>query len=270
MRGADGNYCWHLAIAKFLHDEENASSLWVITLTNIHDQKVIDEKKDEFIGIASHELKTPLTSAKAYTQLLQSTLKGGENAEALHYVNKASIFIDRLNSLVSELLDITKIQHNKLQLTITEFDFDALLDETIEFIQASETTHIITKHGKANLIHGDAGRIQQVIINLLSNAIKYSPGSNHIELNVSGQSNSVTVSVIDEGIGIPGSDLEKVFERFYRVESNSSKFQGLGIGLFISAEIIKRHKGKMWVESESGKGAKFYFIIPKKQAQESK
>lgn len=263
FKRADSEYLWHLAIAKPLYDEERHNILmWIITFTNIHDQKMMDEKKDEFIGIASHELKTPLTSAKAYTQLLQSLMKNEKNEEALLYVKKANLFIDRLNNLITELLDISKIQHGKLMLKITQFNFNEMLKETIEFMQAS-TKHTIRLSGFATKpIKGDKERIQQVLINLLSNAVKYSPDASFVDVTISQTQNQLQVDVKDYGIGIPKTDLNRIFERFYRVQDNATKFQGLGIGLFISAEIVRRHNGNIWVESNPHKGSTFHFSLP--------
>ena len=263
----DGQYFWHLVIAKPIMDEDNSVFMWILTFTNIHDQKMMDEKKDEFIGIASHELKTPLTSVKAYTQLLHSLLKNEKNEEALFYIKKANLFIDKLNSLISELLDITKMQHGKLSLTISEFNFGELLKETVDFMQASSPKHTIYVKGNADVvIKADKERIQQVLVNFINNAIKYSPEADKVEITVSTDENNLTVGVRDFGIGIPAIDINKVFERFYRVQDNATKFQGLGIGLFISSEIIKRHHGEIRAESELNKGSVFYFSLPLKEA----
>ena len=222
------------------------------------------EKKDEFIGIASHELKTPLTSAKAYVQLLEATLDDVDhNRDAIIYAQKANSSIDRLNNLISELLDISKIQHGKLQMNLSEFNFNDLLKESIDLMQASFSRHAIYLSGIGNvIIRADKERIHQVLINLLSNAIKYSPASIRIDVKVSIQKDEIVVAVIDYGVGIPKTDLQKIFDKFYRVEDKATRFQGLGIGLFICAEIIQRHHGKIWAESTPGTGSAFYFTLP--------
>ena len=238
-------------------------TFWIITFTNIHDQKMLTEKKDEFIGIASHELKTPLTSAKAYIQLLHSILENKEGNEALFYAQKANTSIDKLNSLITDLLDISKIQHNKLQLNISDFNFEELLVESIELMQATSSKHAIYLTGSANtMVRADKDRIHQVLINLLSNAIKYSPASIRIDVSVSVLHNEIMVGVIDYGVGIPMTDFKKIFDKFYRVEEKATQFQGLGIGLFICAEIVQRHGGKIWVESSPGNGSSFFFKLP--------
>jgi PAS domain S-box-containing protein len=264
FRRSDGEYLWHLIIAKpVMKKPDDYFDIWIITLTNIHDQKLMEEKKDEFIGIASHELKTPLTSAKAYAQMLQMLLKNSANEEALMYVKRTNLFIDRLNNLIAELLDITKIQHGKLQMHPAPFDFNSMVEDTIEIIQHTKPKHHIHLYGAAthNVI-GDRDRIQQVLINLLTNAIKYSPEADQVDINIINEKNRLCVKVKDFGIGIPKPDQQKIFDRFYRVEDKATKFQGLGIGLFISAEIIRRHDGDIWVESLPGKGSTFYFTLP--------
>ena len=263
LRRTDGEYFWHLVIAKLLYHLEAQMTFWIVTFTNIDDQKKLTEKKDEFIGIASHELKTPLTSAKAYIQLLHSVLEYKEDNEALLYAQKANTSIDRLNNLITELLDISKIQHNKLQLNISDFNLEELLVESIELMQATSSKHAIYLTGSAKiLVRADKERIHQVLINLLSNAIKYSPASIRIDVRVSVQYNEIVVGVIDYGVGIPITDHKKVFDKFYRVEEKATQFQGLGIGLFICAEIVHRHGGKIWVESSPGNGSSFFFKLP--------
>jgi PAS domain S-box-containing protein len=264
LKRADGEYLWHLAIAELLTKGGSVSEdVWIITLTNIHNQKLIDEKKDEFIGIASHELKTPLTSVKGYVQIVQTLLAKENHSTALKYIQKANQFIDRLHSLISELLDITKIHHGKLLLKQSEFNFNQILTETIEIINPSSSNHTIEVVGQIdNIVVGDKERIQQVLINLLSNAIKYSPNANKVEVYLQNFPDHLHISVKDYGIGIPRPDQKKIFDKFYRVEDNSKQFQGLGIGLFIAAEIIRRHKGEIWVEGEPGKGSTFHFTLP--------
>ena len=261
----DGEYLWHLTRAVALKDEDGKIKMWLGSKTEIHDQKTKEQAKDEFISIASHEMKTPLTIAKAYLQLLEISLdKDNENANL--YAKKASQSVARLNELITELLDVSKIQHGKLDYNISTFNFNELVDNTVADIQQTSPKHTIIKSGKIlQQVTGDKDRLQQVIINLLSNAIKYSPDSLDVYINIAEKNSAVEVSVKDNGIGISRQHLEKIFDRYYRVEEHAIAFQGLGIGLFISYEIIQRHHGKFWVESEPGKGSTFYFSLPVSQ-----
>ncbi len=265
-RKSDGTYRWHLARATAIKNDDNKIISWVGAATDIHDQKMKEQKKDEFISIASHEMKTPLTTVKAYLQLIEMVLSENKNNEkASLYAKKASLSVTRLNELISELLDVSKIQSGKLDYNFTTFNFDEMIDTTIENMQYSSPFHSILKTGSVHQkITGDKDRLQQVVINLLSNAIKYSPSAGKVFINVGLENGEVKVSVKDSGIGIPRHDIEKIFEKYYRVANHALQFQGLGIGLFICYEIVQRHQGKLWVESEPGKGSTFYFTLPLK------
>ncbi len=220
------------------------------------------KQRDEFISIASHEMKTPLTTAKGYLELLLSSLSE-EDPSTYLFANRANNSLDKLHDLVSELLDASKIQNGKLNYNITTFDFNEMLNVTIEDIQYSSKNHAIQKTGKVTkAVIGDRGRLQQVIINLLTNAIKYSPNADTVLVNVEEKEKVIQLSVKDFGIGIACQHINKIFGRYYRVEEHSKLFQGLGIGLYISYDIIKRHHGAMWVESEPEKGSTFYFTLP--------
>jgi len=221
------------------------------------------QKKDEFIGVASHELKTPLTSVKAYLQLLEKIEKDQPN---LTYVQKAQENINKLQKLIFDLLDVSKIQAGQLQLEIKEFNISELIMESIHDAQLSTNKHTIIKEGGMSnaIIEADRNRIEQVVVNLLSNAIKYSPTGKQIIVTSKRADGEVVVSIKDFGVGIPKADQEKVFERFYRAGSGLFGVSGFGLGLYICHEIIKRHGGRIWVESEGeeGKGSTFYFSLP--------
>jgi PAS domain S-box-containing protein len=262
LKNKEGEYRWFSVNGEPVLNAQNKIEKWVGAFTDIHDQKIKEEKKDEFISIASHEMKTPLTTAKAYLQMLELMLDNN-NDEANLYAKKASQSVERLNELISELLDVSKIRLGKLNYTITTFNFNQLLDSTVENIQLTSTTHTIIKTGKVNdEVTGDKERLQQVIINLLTNAIKYSPRADKVFINIEQENDKIKVAVKDTGIGIAQQSLDKIFEKYHRVEEHSVRFQGLGIGLFISYEIIQRHHGKLWAESEPGKGSTFYFTLP--------
>jgi PAS domain S-box-containing protein len=261
LRNKEGEYRWHFSVMIPLKNEKGEVIKWIGSVMDIHDQKLKEQKKDEFISIASHEMKTPLTSAKAYLQLVEMSLD--ENHDASLYTQKASNAVERLNKLISELLDASKIQHGKLHYNNSVFDFDRMVNDTIENVQYSSSTHKIIKKGQIEKqFFGDKDRLQQVIINLLTNAIKYSPNANEVVVEVQQANDYLQVSVVDKGIGMPEKHLKRIFERYYRVQEHSVQFQGLGIGLYISYDIIMRHNGKMWVESSLGNGSMFHFTLP--------
>jgi PAS domain S-box-containing protein len=224
--------------------------------------KLMAEKKDQFISIASHELKTPLTTIKAYTQLaLSQSSKCPENVGS--YLKKVDTYTGKLNTLINDLLDVSKLHAGKLKLTQFTKDFSVFLEEAINSIQqiTSDHTIVIHENDHANVTM-DVMRMEQVIANLISNAAKYSPGENEIVVRSHRNNDHLLISITDFGIGIAKDKQENIFTRFFRVDESEKYFSGLGIGLFISSEIISQHGGKIWVESNLGKGSTFYFSLP--------
>ncbi len=262
LRSHNGEYRWFITRAYPVKDANGNIERWIGTNTDIHDQKEKEQEKDEFIGIASHEMKTPLTTAKGYLELVLMLLSK-EDQTAFLYANKANLAVEKLHSLVTELLDVSKIQNGKLNYTISTFDFNEMVDEAIEDIQLTSKNHSLQKIGNSLLeIKGDKDRLKQVMINLLTNAVKYSPNADKVIIKVEEQLGNIQVSVQDFGVGMSSQHLNKVFEKYYRVQEHAVHFQGLGIGLYISYNIIERHEGKMWAESEPEKGSTFYFKLP--------
>jgi two-component system sensor histidine kinase/response regulator len=232
-------------------------------LEEIEFRKQAEHKKDEFISIASHELKTPLTSVKGYVQLLERSIDKGDKETIKKHLQKAQVQLEKLNELIADLLDISKIESGKLKFNKQFFNLEDLLHNIMEIMHQSNPEFTITKVGSAgDLIYGDEMRIEQVIINFLTNAIKYSPGTSEIKIYVKTDNEKLYVGIRDYGIGIGPEQQKSVFEKFYRVEETALHFQGLGIGLYISAEIIRRHGGEVGVLSTIGEGSEFYFTIP--------
>ncbi len=260
----DTNICrWHLLRAVPVKEGETIVK-WVGTFTDIEEQKKALDKKDEFISIASHELKTPLTSIKAYVHLLHSAINDESKDQAKMFIERTEKQIDKLYLLIADLLDISKIESGKLKFNKNWFNFQTLLTATIDSVrQTYPRCHIIIKGNADVEIFADDLRIEQVLINYLSNAIKYSPENDevHVEVNTS-EDNTLQVAVRDFGIGISLENRDHIFKKFFRAEASSNRFQGLGIGLYICAEIIKRHDGEFGVESNLGEGSVFSFSIP--------
>jgi two-component system sensor histidine kinase/response regulator len=232
-------------------------------LQEIEFRKQAERKKDEFISIASHELKTPLTSVKGYMQLLERNLDRGDIATVKRHLDKAQIQIEKLNDLIADLLDISKIESGKLKFNKKLFNIDTLMESVIEIIHQSNPEFTISKNGTIGKeIYGDEARIEQVVINFLTNAIKYSPGTTEVHINLELLGEKIYLGVRDFGIGIDPAMQKHVFDKFYRVEETAIRFQGLGIGLYISAEIIRRHSGEIGVKSRAEEGSEFYFYLP--------
>lgn len=220
--------------------------------------------RDEFISVASHELKTPVTSVKMFTQVLKKHSQQIGDKKAVSHLTKMDKQLNKLTELIYDLLNVSKIQAGKMEFENKMFDFDKTIQEVIVVLQQTTEKHMLIIEGETGAkVYGDAERIGQVVNNLVSNAIKYSPKAENVIIKLSKNKKNVQVDVQDFGIGMAKEHFKKIFERFYRVyDSNDKTFPGLGIGLYISGEIIKRHCGKLWVKSTPGKGSTFSFSIP--------
>lgn len=260
LRHKDGSWRW--AETVFNNQLENPEIAGIVIITHdITEMKRLERQKDDFVNFASHELKTPLTSIKAFTQLLQRKLRTKEN---LTILQRMSIQEERLVRLINDFLDVNKIQTGDLALRKSFFDLDTLLLKIIDSFRYMNISYEIVKIGKAEKqIFADEDRIEQVISNLLTNAMKYSPDVNKVVITVSQDDFGTLVSVRDFGVGIYKKDQEKIFDRFYRTErAEEARVSGFGLGLYIVREIIKGHGGTIWVESEKGKGSTFLFQLP--------
>ncbi len=236
------------------------------------EMKELEKRKDNFITIASHELKTPITSIKCYIQLLLNMVHDADAKEKVlskALLHSSLVTIDKqvskLIRLISELLDLSKIETGQFELTLQEFNLNELVEETVRDLQQTTSRHQISlQNGLEFDINGDRDRIGQVMMNLLANAIKYSPNSGTIEVAVfQSAKDKVSVSVTDFGIGIDKKEQEKIFERFYREQGDVEQtYPGFGIGLFIVREILERHHGTISVSSEKDKGSTFTFTLP--------
>jgi signal transduction histidine kinase len=229
-------------------------------LTDINDQRENEMKKDEFISIASHELRTPLTIIKAFFQI---TVKDMDPAfRSYNLIGKAARQLNRMERLIGDLLDVSRINAGKMQYNEEAFDFQQLLKDAVDNVQQIFPHHqMVIENQVSVMLHGDRHRIEQVIINLLNNAVKYSPGADEVLIRAGMNGHNLVVTIEDFGIGIDESHIGELFDRFYRVDG-SHNYQGLGLGLFISSEIIKRHRGSISVKSEPGKGSAFTFQLP--------
>jgi PAS domain S-box-containing protein len=257
---------WVFTSGKVLFDKDKPVRMLGATV-DITKRKELEKQKDEFLAIASHELKTPVTSLKAYGQMLQIMFEQKGDTASASALQKMDTQINKLTALISDLLDVTKIQSGKLVMEEAEYDFNALVNEIIEQVKLTKQGYnIIKTSNESKMVRGNKERVGQVIANLIENAIKYSPGSDKIIIKTEQKDDYVQFSVQDFGVGIPQNIQDKVFDQFFRVGGDvSNTFPGLGLGLYISSEIIKRQNGKIWVESTEGKGSTFCFEIPVKQ-----
>jgi signal transduction histidine kinase len=234
------------------------------TQSDITARKALEKQKDEFIGVASHELRTPVTSIKAYAETLYDMLLDTGDSASAELAIKLDQQVDRLRNLIHDLLDATNLTEGGGVFRQESFDLGTLVEDTVDLLQRTTKTHII-EHELDALppVVGDRDRIQQVLNNLVTNAIKYSPEANRVVIRTKSEDGKVTVSVQDFGIGMKENVQGMVFDRFFRApDPKVSTYPGLGLGLYIAAEIVKRHGGEMWVESKRGKGSTFYFTLP--------
>lgn len=259
-----GDYRWFVAHALPFKDIDGNILGWFGVCTDIEDQKREMEKKDEFISMASHELKTPVTSLKAYTQILMMNFDGNEDKMSVSMLEKMDKQIEKLTRLIGDLLDVSKANSGQLNYSYEDIDFNEMVNEVMGVMQLTTSSHKIEVNlGETSTIVGDKNRLGQVIINLVSNAVKYSPNANKIFVTSEKNGDDLKFCVQDFGIGIPASQQGKLFSRFFRVSENT--YPGLGLGLYISDEIIKRHSGVMSFVSTHGKGSTFCFTLPIKK-----
>lgn len=221
-----------------------------------------EKRKDDFLSLASHELKTPITSIKGYAQIIQRILPK-DNPKIADLFERIIRHVDHLTQLIADLLDVSTIKSGVVKIVRKQFDFDQIVRDAVEAVKPTTKTHKIEYEGASNVtITGDRVRIEQVITNLLTNAIKYSPESKSIVVYVSVVSDVVKLAVTDYGLGINIKDQERIFDRFYRVEETQKAYPGLGIGLYFCKQVIELHKGHLWVDSELGTGSTFSFTLP--------
>ncbi|HVT03428.1 MAG TPA: ATP-binding protein [Thermoanaerobaculia bacterium] len=227
--------------------------------------------KDEFLSIASHELRTPVTSIKGYTQLARTLIQENDLATSVEYLDVAIDQIDRMSRLILELLDVSRIETGRLEIRREPIEWRSLIRQVVERNHAAEPDRKFLEHlpEKTQIVHGDRDRLEQVLGNLMENAIKYSSDGTEITVRVKDEGDRVVTSISDQGIGIPADELGQVFERFHRGRHvSSSNYGGLGLGLYIAKQIVERHGGVIWVESREGQGTTFSFRMPSQAAKE--
>lgn len=231
---------------------------------DITDRVIEEKRREHFLSIASHELRSPLASIKAFNYLAKKLPGVKDNEKASEHLAKIDDKVDIVARLISDLLDVTRIRQGKLEMVPEEFDFDEFMDEVVKEMQMTLHTHKISKRGRTRkIIEADKKKITQVAINLIRNAVKYSPKAKRVEIILGSDKDNVKVAIKDYGLGISKADKERVFELYYRgTDERKEGIRGLGVGLFISEQIIRQHKGKIWVESQKNKGSTFYFTLP--------
>ncbi len=241
---------------------ENNSKKLLGTVQDISKEKQADQHKDDFISIASHELRTPITILSGTLQLLDR-IKPKDDVKVSGLIDQANKSLKKVTILIEDLLNASKMNEGQLHLNKNLFNIVEAVNECCAHINREGIYKIQVEGNLSINIYGDADRIQQVIINFVNNAIKYAPDEKLISVKAVDQGDAVRISVIDSGPGIDHEKAAHLFDRYYRVDSKGSQYSGLGLGLYISAEIIKKHGGEIGVTSENGNGSEFWFTLPK-------
>ena len=259
----DHKHQW-LSILGGCNNTEDNNCYFSGVVMDITEQKHNDLRKSRFIGMVSHELKMPLTVLKAYIQMLNTWAKKQKDHFTIGALSKAERQVKKMLNMINGLLNLSGAESGKIHLNKLDFLLDELISEVVEevkFIAASN--NIVIMPGDSVTVHADREKIEQVIINLLNNAAKYADKDLPIEISCLQVEDKVQVNIKDTGMGISSENIAKLFDPHYRVESKETeKISGFGIGLYLCAEIVKRHHGKIWVESELGKGSIFRFTLP--------
>ncbi|MFD2146168.1 PAS domain-containing sensor histidine kinase [Mucilaginibacter antarcticus] len=245
-----------------IFDDNGIINEGVGTFMDVTNRRKLIQHKDEFISVASHELKTPVTSLKLALQLLSRMKDNPLPVKMPQLIDQATKSLDKLSVLIADLLNVSKVNDDQLQLNKTLFTLSKVVDDCCYHIRANGD-YTIHKVGDLGLqVFADIDRIDQVITNFVNNAVKYAPASKQISVHITKQGNRAKVSVSDKGPGIPIEKLPHLFDRYYQADSSGNQLSGLGLGLYIAAEIIKKHGGEIGVESELGKGSDFWFTLP--------
>lgn len=257
----DGSVKWVRLQGNVHYDKEGKIKKMLGIVIDITGFKQLQQHKDDFISIASHELKTPLTSLKISIQMLER-MKNDPTSLLPRLIDQSNSSMEKISELVDELLNVTKINEGHVMLNKKKFNLADLVNESSSYVMQMGT-HELVVDGDINIeIDADENRIQQVITNFINNAIKYAPHSRQLFLEIKYNTDVVKISLRDTGPGIPAAKLPYLFERYYRVDTSGAQVSGLGLGLYISADIIKRHGGEIGADSVEGSGSTFWFTLP--------
>ena len=246
-------------------DAQGAITGAVTVVRDITRTKAMDRMKEDFLSVAAHELKTPITALKGYAQLALKRIGDlPEAGSARRFLETIDGQADRITGLVQKLLDVSRIHAGKLELQPSHFDLQALIEPIVDHMRFVSPGHMIefTK-GEPVVVVADMQRIEQVLFNLLDNAVKYSPNGGVIRLSVEVEEQRARVTVADQGLGIPQEKLPHIFERWYQAHFDThGDYGGMGLGLYICKEIVEQHGGYMWAHSYGQGGSSIGFALP--------
>jgi len=232
------------------------------TFMDVTRRRIAIQQKDDFIGVASHELKTPITVLKTSIQLLDRLKHNPTHKMLPVLIEQANKGMKKLGYLVEDLLDVSRLKEGQLALNKKDIALEEILHDSFAHLHTGRRSQIIVRGDSQLQLHADPNRIEQVLVNFINNAVKYAPDSGEIVINVVKLENNVRISVTDYGPGIDKAKQKHLFDRYYRTDYSGEQYSGLGLGLYISAEIVKKHGGQIGVDSEPGKGSTFWFTLP--------
>lgn len=261
---SDKKIRWVRAMGKAYFNQDDKPVRFIGSVLDITESKEDELRKNDFIGMVSHELKTPLTSLKGYIQLAEHIARANNYGNIPDLMSRADGQLNKMNDQVHGFLNLSRLESGKIFLDKQPFEMGELASSVVSELQLTTSTHQIKINNFSNPVQvvADRDKIESVMSNLISNAIKYSEAGSAIEVSWCAKNGAAAFTVKDNGIGIKPQDLERIFERYYRVDGGSKMVSGFGIGLYLSAEIIRRHGGTIHVESEPGKGSTFSFELP--------
>lgn len=258
----DGNIRWVRSTGKLYSEDVFSKANFSGTVQDITQRKLEEQRKDDFLSIASHELKTPVTALKASLQLLNRYRDNMSHPMVPRLVDQSNASVLKITGLIDDLLNTTRTNEGQLHLNYRRFNVYEMLDACCSHIRIRDKHELILQGVKDLIIEADEARIDQVVINFVNNAVKYAPDQREIYLIVEDLGDRAKISVKDSGPGIPADKIPHLFDRYYRADYSGVQYSGLGLGLYISAEIIRKHRGEIGVDSELGKGSTFWFTLP--------
>ncbi|AYL97754.1 PAS domain-containing sensor histidine kinase [Mucilaginibacter celer] len=261
---AEGDYRWLLTDGSVRRYNDGSFAGFIGAAVDITELKQDEQRKNDFISMVSHELKTPLTSALAYVQVSKKRTEEAGDAVSAGMLDRTEKQLTKMARMINGFLNVSRLESGKIQIDCRRFDLAGLMKETEDETLASVSTHRLLFASVSQIwVNADREKIGQVIQNLISNAVKYSQPNSTIRVSADVVDGKVQISVSDEGIGISQQDLPRLFERFYRVKDAETRhIAGFGIGLYLCSEIVKQHGGRIRVESTVGEGSTFYFTLP--------
>ena len=253
---------WVRFQAKVYFDENGQPERTLGTAIDITQYKALQQQKDDFISIASHELKTPITSLKASLQLITKLKENPNHAVFPKLLDQATRSMNKISELVDDLLNVSKMNQGQIELRKSWFKVADMLERAFSHIGETSRYSLVLEGDLQEMAFADEHRIEQVVVNLVNNAVKYAPDSHSIFMSIKNGGEALKITVRDTGPGIPPDKIPQLFDRYYRADASGKQISGLGLGLYISAEIVERHAGQIGVESVLGAGSSFWFTLP--------